>query len=144
MPIIFSQQDGRLAVFYPSDNSPETYQREFERIAADGNDPEIVDWTDIPASREFRDAWKKGVGKVDIDMATARTIHMDRIRKARDKALKERDVKYLLADESGDSARKAVVAAQKQYLRDIPQNFDLESCQTPEELSAAWPPGLDR
>lgn len=144
MPIIFSQQDGRMAVFYPSDISHETYQREFDRIASEGYAPEIVERTAIPASREFRNAWKKGEGKVDIDMATARTIHMDRIRKARDKALKVQDVKYLLADEGGDMTRKAEVAAQKQYLRDIPQNFDLESCQTPEELSAAWPPGLDR
>lgn len=142
--LILIEKDGIVSVVTVPGDDPEAIQSEAGRLRDEGYEPEIVERTAIPPSREFRNAWKVGNGKVVVDMATARTKHMDRIRKARDKALKVQDVKYVLADEAGDTTRKAEVVALKQYLRDIPQIFDLEWCASPEELSVAWPPGLDR
>lgn len=142
--LIVIEKDGIASVRTVPGDDPEAIQMEVERLTAAGFAPQIIERNALPASREFRGAWKVGGGKVDVDMPTARTIHMDRIRKARDKTLSVKDVEYMQADEAGNSTLKAEIVAQKQYLRDIPQSFDLESCVTPDELSAAWPPGLER
>lgn len=101
---------------------------------------EIVD-VQFP-DRTFRGAWKKGGGRVDVDMPKARAIHMDRIRVARDAELARLDVEYQRADEDSDIVRKQEVAARKKSLRDIPQTFDLTVAETPESLAALWPRDL--
>ncbi|MFZ5789787.1 MAG: phage tail assembly chaperone [Pseudomonadota bacterium] len=107
-----------------------------------------VEWrevatADLPQDRTFRDAWTHaGGGKCAVDMPKARAIHMERIRKARDAELAKLDVPYLKAQERGDQAAMAQIAAQKQALRDIPQTFDLTQAMTPEALEAIWPKDL--
>ncbi|KKL18673.1 hypothetical protein LCGC14_2473190, partial [marine sediment metagenome] len=49
------------------------------------------------------------------------------------------DVSYLRAVEAEDVAERIRLASQRQGLRDLPQNFDLSSADTPNELSALWP-----
>ena len=78
-----------------------------------------------------------------VDMAKARTIHMDVIRRARDKELAKEDVAYMKAMESGDTSAQATIATQKQVLRDIPATFDITTgVDTPEQLKAKWPAEL--
>ncbi len=97
-----------------------------------------------PGDRGFRDAWKRGVAGVDVDMPKARVIHMDRIRVARDKQLNELDKQTLKAVGQGDAAEQARIEAEKQRLRDLPQTFDLTNASTPEALAALWPTDLPR
>lgn len=60
-------------------------------------------------------------------------------RRARAPKLAVLDVEYMRADEAGDPAEKARVAAKKQALRDVTIDPAIEAATTPEELRAAWP-----
>jgi hypothetical protein len=113
--------------------------------AANAGKPfQIVSRASLPGSRVFRDAWKPGQGRVDVDLIKAQKIHMGRIRAERDKALTSLDLDYLRADERGAAAEKVAIAAEKQRLRDLPETFDLTGAETPEALNALWPEGLSR
>lgn len=79
-----------------------------------------------------------------LDMAAARQHHMDRIRKARDRALEALDSPWMQAIEAGDQEAAAEIAQVKQALRDIPQTFNLSGAQTPAALMALWPPQIPK
>tara|TARA_Y100000296_G_scaffold84429_2_gene117756 strand:+ start:1189 stop:1725 length:537 start_codon:yes stop_codon:yes gene_type:complete len=96
---------------------------------------------ELPRDRVFRDAWEWG-NSIDINMDKARIIHMDRIRKVRDEELAKEDIEFQKAMESGTKADRDKVAARKQALRDIPQNFNLEVYLRPDDLQSSWPPEL--
>ena len=117
-------------------------------VPSDARDVEIVAAEAVPADRTFRGAWRRDTrpmpAPVTIDMAEARGIHRDRIRRARDRRLAALDLDYQRADEAGDAAEKRRVATLKQKLRDIPQSFDLGHAETPEALKQLWPDELPR
>lgn len=96
----------------------------------------IIDPSEIPNDRAFRDAWKD-TGKMEVDMPRARDIHMARIRKARDAKLAATDIEMTRALEAGLDIKQ--LSAKRQALRDIPQTFDLSTAETPEQLKALWP-----
>lgn len=102
-----------------------------ERLKKDVIGIEKIEPHQIPKDRTFRDAWGHDL---KVRMPKARQIHMDRIRVARDRRLKELDIETLKGIDVQDK---------KQVLRDIPQNFDLTIATTPEELSALWPTELE-
>ena len=108
-----------------------------ERVAAlhGLTDYAVVDDTDIPQDRTFRNAWSASGGAVGVDMPKARHVHMARIRSARNKKLAALDVEQLQGKD---------VAAEKQRLRDLPQTFDLTVAHTPDALDALWPEGVAR
>ena len=108
----------------------------------EGVDFEIVPVSEIPIDRTFRNAWKRGNGRVDIDMPKARLIHMDRIRVLRNKKLDDLDTEDKIATDANDGQRRAEIAQERQTLRDIPQNFDLSVATTPGELKALIPTEL--
>lgn len=81
----------------------------------------------------FRDAFKINGKKLDIDMDKARGLHMDKIRKKRNKKLAELDIETL---------KGVDVQAEKQALRDIPETFDLSKAKTPAALKKLMPRGL--
>jgi hypothetical protein len=94
----------------------------------------MVEADTIPQDRYFRSAWKWDSG-VKVDMPKAREIHMGHIRYVRDTALEKLDIEQLKGND---------VQAQKQALRDLPQNIDLNQYTTPETLKAFWPANLTR
>lgn len=114
-----------------------------DNVPADAAETEEVDPATLPGDRAFREAWAKINGRVDVDMPKARTIHMDRIRKARDAKLQSLDGEEMAAQSSGDTSRLTQVRAQKQALRDLPQTLNLDAAWTPEELKAIWPEDID-
>lgn len=79
---------------------------------------------------------------VRVNMAKARAIHLAEIRRVRDAELAALDIPFMRAIEAGDRDAQAMIAQQKQTLRDIPQTFDLTTVRTPEQLKALWPDGL--
>ena len=101
---------------------------------------EIIDASSIPSDRTFRDAWEQDGAKIKIDMPKARVIYMDKIRVVRNKELEKTDKIILRDEEQGKDV--SALKTERQSLRDIPQNLDLESASTPEELTAIWPEGL--
>lgn len=102
-------------------------------VPADAINPQYLDDKDLPEDRYFRNAWKQDDKKAVVDMDQAKEIHMEQIRKARNKALKALDI---------ETMKGIDVQAEKQVLRDLPDNFDL-TATTPEELKALWPEELN-
>jgi len=101
------------------------------------------DESELPEDLYFRGAWELVRGKVRVNMPRARSIHMDRIRVARNAALVELDVKFLRAVESHDIIAQEELRILKIELRDIPQTFDLgNDLDTPERLKSRWPDNL--
>lgn len=80
----------------------------------------------------FREAWTddNDTDTVDIDIERAKDIHMNKIKKVRDRLLKELDIETLKGRDVQD---------EKQVLRDLPQTVDLSTVQTPEDLKAIIP-----
>lgn len=79
---------------------------------------------------------------ISVDMNKARAIHRDRMRSARAPKLTALDVAFQLALEAGSDT--SVIVAQKQALRDVTADLDIEVAQTPDELKQVWPAILDR
>ena len=133
--IVFKRNDGTCGILTPALKSNLTLDKIALKDTPEGCSYRIIDVSQIPDSREFRDAWtdNNNTDTVDIDIAKACDIHMERIRYARDIKLKELDIETMKGND---------VQVEKQVLRDIPQNTDLSIASTPEELKAIWPPEL--
>lgn len=106
----------------------------------DGVDYEIVDRNTIFKDRTFRNAWVKNRRTVEVDMPKARDIHMGRIREARDKELDDSDRELARELEQGPASK--ALKDKRKFLRDIPQNLDLDLVDTPEALKKVWPVDL--
>jgi hypothetical protein len=80
----------------------------------------------MPADRSWRDAWAWTTPEPVVDICPARAAEITRARLRAERAplMAALDVKYMRADEDGDSAAKAAVARLKQALRDIPKRVD--------------------
>mgnify|MGYP005830392549 FL=1 len=80
---------------------------------------------------------------INVNMAKARTIHMNNIRVVRNRELAAKDITFMRAVEDADPDAQATIKTEKQNLRDIPQTFDITTgVDTPEQLKAKWPAGL--
>lgn len=69
-----------------------------------------------------------------IDMTKAKECHTQYIRSMRDVELPKLDIEYQRADEAGDAALKATIAAKKQKLRDLPSDTRIVNCSDFETL----------
>jgi len=93
---------------------------------------------------EFFDAFEWSDGVV-INRPKAEQIHMDKIRKVRNKELAAKDITFMRAVESGDTDAQSTIKTEKEALRNIPQTFDLTTdTPTPAELKQKWPEGLPK
>lgn len=133
MKRIVYNQDGLAKIIIPSPDYEGNINDLAMELVPSGIDYEVIDVSELPKDRTFRNAWEVSGEKVNINMDKARNIHMDNIRIAREKKLKELDIETMKGND---------VQAQKQKLRDIPQTFDLTIATTPEELKALWPDEL--
>ena len=71
-----------------------------------------------------------------VDMAKAREIHKNNIRKAREPKLAELDVEFQKALETGASTTDIV--AKKQALRDAPADSGITAASDTDALKAQW------
>lgn len=107
---------------------------EFAKAGLDVARWRVVSDEDIPADRTYRDAWCDEGHCIGHDMTRARECHRRRLRVERAPLLAALDVEYQRADESGDSARKRRVAAEKQRLRDITADPRIDAARTIDDL----------
>ena len=79
----------------------------------------------IPLDRTFRDAWADTTPEltIDIDMAKARNIHLERIRLKRNAELSKLDIQATKAQDIGDAETLAQIRLRKQELRDLPSTL---------------------
>ena len=71
-----------------------------------------------------------------IDMAKAKVIHQEKIRKARRKLLPQLDIDFIKAQET--SADTSAIVAKKQALRDYPAQAGISTAQNITDLKANW------
>lgn len=141
--IVFTNPDGSVGIIHPAPNCKLSIQQIAQKDVPSGLPYEIVDESEIPTDRTFRNAWRKDRGKpCHICMDTAREIHKERLRLQRIPKLQALDVEYQKADEKGDVELKAKIAAKKQALRDCTKHPCIAKAKTPEELKEAIPPAL--
>jgi len=97
----------------------------------------------IPTDRTFRNAWADITSEltIDIDMAKAREIHLDRIRIQRNSELSKLDVEVMKAQDIGDTEKLAQIRQRKQELRDLPTTLrpTLDAANSVDELKAIQP-----
>lgn len=109
-------------------------------VPKDAINVRVVDEIEIPQDRTFRMAWAHDDrGQIAVDMNKARDIHRDALRKMRAPKLAALDVEYQRADEAGNAAKKADVAARKQVLRDVTKHPGIDAAGTPDDLKAVLP-----
>lgn len=85
----------------------------------------FIEDTDIPSSREFRDAWVDvtAESKIDICCTKAKEIKLKELREKRNKKLEDKDKEVIVALENNVSLD--VIKAEKQILRDITEELKL-------------------
>ncbi len=130
MKFIYTRQDGGLSVVTTVDKV------ELERVLGSMTDKEYknhiilrsipndsinyreIKDTDIPNTREFREAWCDVTddSKIDIDLVKAKEIKLADLRKVRDQKLKETDQEFVIALSKGENT--TAIEVKKQILRD--------------------------
>jgi hypothetical protein len=141
MQIIYQNVDGRTSVVIPAPNTGHTIEQIAEKGVPHNTPYAIVDASVIPTDRTYRNAWVADLvnGSIGHDMPKAREIHKNYMRRARTPLLADLDTQYMRADEAGNGASKAQIAAQKQALRDVTADPGIAAAQTVEELKQVWP-----
>lgn len=141
--IIFKNLDGSCGVIYPTPKSllTNTIEQIAQKDVPVGLSYRIASTDALPNNRDFRNAWTDDnpTHTVDVDMGKARDIHMSNIRQAREKKFIELGFPHKLNPELEEAIISTETRAQLQVLRDIPQNLDLDTAATPDELKAIWP-----
>lgn len=100
----------------------------------------IADSSICPQDRYFRNAWELGEDdKPKVNFGKAKKIHINKLRKERDKKLETLDAKFMQALENGDVAKQDEIKQKKQKLRDMPTDPVFDSANTPEQLKSIIP-----
>lgn len=95
-----------------------------ERSIPDGAlQVKIVAEENIPANREFRNAWVDITddNNVNIDLSRAKEVQLAKLRALRNKSLEKLDKEYIIALELGTAVQE--IKAAKQQLRDITEGL---------------------
>jgi len=135
--IIYQNQHGGVSILIPAPNAGLTIEEIAAKDVPAGTPYRIVDASEVPADRTFRNAWTHDEAGIKVDMVKARDIHRDRLRALRAPKLAALDVEYIRAVESKDVPLQADIAAHKQALRDVTADPAIDNASTPEELAAA-------
>ena len=142
--IIYTQENGVIAVVHPTDLSLEemTIEQIAQKVVPVGiSTYSIVEDSVVPTDRSFRNSWV-GVGigttggTIIEDMTKAKELHKAKIREARVDKLSALDIEYQRATES--SADTSAIVAKKQALRDAPAASGISTASNTTELKAQW------
>lgn len=136
--VIYANDAGGVAIVIPAPNSDLTIKEIAKKSVPKGIDFEVVDISEIPTDRVFRNAWEKDAKSIKVNIDKAKEIQRNKWRNARKPILEMLDVEFIKALESGDIIKQEEVKAKKQALRDITLT-DLSEIETPEELKNVWP-----
>jgi hypothetical protein len=138
---VFTQENGLAAILAPNPLCGMTIEEIAAKDIPTGVEYAIVPTTKIPNDRYFRAAWVLVGADIAIDMPRAREIHRTNIRLARDPKLATLDIEFQRCLEYGEDT--SAIVAQKEALRDAPQDPAIDTAATPEELKAVWPAVLE-
>lgn len=100
----------------------------------------IVDESEIPKDRTYRNAWKADGRAIVHDMPKCVEIHKNRMRQARAGRFVELDIRFMKAlEEPSTEGERAEIVSLKRELRDVTRDPRINEAQTPEDLTAVWP-----
>lgn len=137
--IIYKHGDNEVAIVnMVNDNT--SLESIIDKVVPAEHEWSIIDESEIPLDRTFRDAWTFNKQTIVVDIDKAKEIQKNKFRAARMSILEKLDVQYMKADEQGNTDLKQQIAAQKQELRDVtntPLPDDLEG------IKNTWPSILD-
>ena len=117
--IIYTRpEDGGVSIIVPA---PGVSIEEAQKAVPAGISYEIIDTETIPSDRAFRGAWEhdttEAPEKIRIHLGKAQEITKERLRAEREPLLKEQDIAFQKALETGSDTSDVI--AEKQRLRDI-------------------------
>lgn len=128
--IIYTTPEGTLSIIIPSPKEkieavigPLT-DAEYEEhvrsraLPADASNVRTIEDSDIPSTREFRNAWvdTQPGSQIDISLEKARDLKLEELRRQREVALAENDKEFNIAMKKGQAT--AQIEAKAQALRD--------------------------
>ena len=139
--IIYTNDNGNMVVI-----TPVSTELTVEEIAAKdvpaGKSYTIVEDSQVPTDRSFRDAWALSDGSIQVEMTKAKDLMRDKIREVRKDLLASEDVEFMRAVETANAYAQAASAARKQALRDAPSASAISNASDVTALKAAWDTSL--
>jgi len=129
MKIIYSTDTG-ISIVHPTGEL--TIEEVADKDVPDGSDYEIVEDDAIPIDRTFRNAWRKGLGKVDIDLPAATEITHEKRRAKRATEFAPLDIKATIPSEAAaaETARAAIRAKFDAIQADIDACSDVDALKS--------------
>jgi hypothetical protein len=95
---------------------------------------EIIQDQDIPQDRFCRDAWTWDGSKITHDMAKAKELYRNYLRRIREPLLDSLDIDFIRAQEASDQLAINAVVDRKNELRDITKDPSIEAAASIEDL----------
>lgn len=150
--IAYTRADGGLSIVTPAishDDPVEfTEQDALDRALAKDVPPDaqgaiVIEASEIPQDRTYRNAWANRDGKIEPDMAKAKEVHRDILRRERVPLLAALDIEFMRAVEAGDQSAIAGIAKRKQALRDAPADPQIDAAETVDTLKAIGLPAIE-
>ena len=132
--IVYTQNDF-LIVLSLSDKCSLTVEEIQAKDVPDGVTSYIVDHSSLPTDTDFQNAWVYKDGSVQVDLAKAKEVHKEYIRRERQEKLAALDIEFQQALETGDTS---AVVAKKQALRDAPADSAIDAATSTDQLKAQW------
>jgi len=122
MKIFFKGKDNSVAIMElaPGADKMDAIKK-FQAAHAGFYEEYFEEDIEVPEDRTFRDAWKLQGSKIIVDGVKAMDIHLNRVRKLRNKKLEELDKEQLRYLSNPEKLKE--VEDKKQMLRDLPQNI---------------------
>lgn len=145
--IVYTRSDGGITILIlaPGARRKGESEEEFvnriqqKDVPKDALAVRIVDESEVPTDRTFRNAWKSDL---TVDMPKARDIHRDRLRQIRAPLFEPIERAQRTALVAGDALEARRLESSLQALRDVTADAAIEAARTPEELKAAIPAAL--
>lgn len=110
-------------------------------VPAGSTNVRVVEESEIPADRTFRNAWKPDL---TVDMVKAKDIHRDHLREMRTPLFDALDQAQRTAIAADDKAEVQRLERELQALRDVTADPAIEAATTPEQLKAVIPEPIRR
>lgn len=103
----------------------------------------VIEHTELPQDRTFRNAWTRSGRAVVCDMARASGIARDMLRAERAKRFQTLDGQWMRAMGRGETSAAAELEAKRETLRNWPADQRLPACSTPDALKGLVQQMLD-
>lgn len=144
--IVLEKEDGSLSLFTPA--SRESLERVLGPLTQEAYEAHIltrlgideaivIEASETPADRTFRNAWIRKGGKILEDFDKAAEIQKDKWRERRTPMLQALDAEYAKASEQMDVNKQYQIGLKRQELRDV--TLIPKSIKTVDQLRAYVP-----